>query len=163
MESSSYAELDGYGVPANCLRLSDQFYGALGRVAALGALVESRMSDVIVGWTSSTDLAGRRMSDLVARFQQIRNERQDVPLQLIDLVADADAAMKERNILIHSVWPSEDAGWKHEARIVKKTVVVRPYATVSTAGEGLSDIVAVIGRLAAVIRPLGNYVSAPAS
>ena len=63
------------------------------------------------------------MSDLVARFEAIKNERADVPARLVQTVADADSAMKERNSLIHSLWPGEDPGWKHEVRVAKKHVV----------------------------------------
>ena len=37
MGGLSYFSVDAYGVPANCLSLSDGFDGALGRVAAIGA------------------------------------------------------------------------------------------------------------------------------
>ena len=69
--------------------------------------------------------------------------------------------MKERNSLIHSLWPGEDQGWKHEARIVKKHIVVRPYSTASTDVAGVDDVVAVISHLVAVIRPLGDFVYTP--
>ena len=49
---------DPFGIPARVLSLSDDFYGALGRVAALGALVELRFSDVVVQWGGRSRRSG---------------------------------------------------------------------------------------------------------
>ena len=105
---------DAFGVPSNVLRLSDQFYGGLGRVAALGAIVELRMSDIVVLWGGETSDAGKPIHYLMGRFREITKARrdadQDVPEGLNRVVAEARAVMKERNELIHSLWPGNSDG-----------------------------------------------------
>jgi hypothetical protein len=74
---------DAYSVPSNVLRLSDEFYGGLGRIAALGAIVELRMSDIVVLWGREDADTGQQMRLLVDRFREIKKARldagQDVP------------------------------------------------------------------------------------
>lgn len=47
---AGYSEEDHYGVPGRVLHLTDEFYGGLGRVAALTPVVELRLSNVVVLW-----------------------------------------------------------------------------------------------------------------
>ena len=42
--------VDEFGLPRHVLSKSDDFYAALGRVAAVAAIVELRMSDVVELW-----------------------------------------------------------------------------------------------------------------
>lgn len=117
MSSEGYFDVDRYGVPGRMLNLSDAFYGAPGRVAALGALVELRMSDIVVLWGRETSDTGVFMQHLTDRFREIKKSRldvvQDIPEGLIQAVADAKSVMKERNELLHGLWPGEDIGWRN--------------------------------------------------
>ena len=104
-------------MPRRILNLSDDFYGGLGRVAALGALVELRLSNVIVLWGHDANDEGKPIHHLSKRFESIRKARieagYEFPVGLIDAVATATDAMAERNELLHSMWPGEASGWRN--------------------------------------------------
>lgn len=145
---------DAYGVPGNVLRLSDEFYGGLGRIAALGAIVELRMSDIVVLWGREDADTGQQMRFLVDRFREIKKARfdagQDVPEGLVRAVAAARAAMDERNELIHSLWPGEDIGWRN-----------RRGGSVPTVHLGVPALRDVIGNLLRASEGLGRYLYSP--
>jgi hypothetical protein len=154
MSGVAYFSVDAFGVPGRVLGLSDEFYGALGRVAALGALVELRMSDVVVLWGRDQSDTGKLMKQLTDRFKAIRNERlkagKHVPDGLAKAVAAAVAVMLERNELLRSLWPGEEKGWRN-----------RSTGSVPTKYIGLSDVTAVIARLVDAVDGFRPYLSSP--
>ena len=151
---TGYFEVDAYGVPGRVLGLTDEFYGALGRIAALGALVELRMSDIVVQWGRETSDTGVFMQHLTGRIEEITKARrkagQDVPPGLAPAVKTARSAMDERNQLLHSLWPSEDSGWRN-----------RRDGTEPTEYVGLPALGEVIGRLVEAVDRLGPFLSSP--
>jgi hypothetical protein len=58
--------------------------------------------------------------------------------------------MKQRNELIHSLWPGEDIGWRN-----------RPGGSVPTVHLGVPALGAVIERLLRAIEGLGLYLYSP--
>jgi hypothetical protein len=98
---NDFGQLDDFGVPANTFGpVPDSFYGAIGRIAMLGALVESRFADVagaVLG-VPEADIAGWTVA-------------------LTTACEDAVAVMWRRNDMIHSLWPSPDVyganGWRN--------------------------------------------------
>jgi hypothetical protein len=151
---TGYFEVDAYGVPGRVLGLTDEFYGALGRIAALGALVELPMSDIVVQWGRETCDTGAFMQHLTGRIEEITKARrkagQDVPPGLAPAVKDARSAMDERNQLLHSLWPSEDAGWRN-----------RRDGTEPTEYVGLPALREVIGRLVEAVDGLVPFLYSP--
>ena len=154
MNDGVYGHDDDFGVPRRMLNLSDDFYGGLGRVAALGALVELRLSNVIVLWGDDANDEGKPIHHLSKRFESIRKARIDAgcefPVGLIDAMAAATGAMAERNELLHSMWPGEASGWRN-----------RPGGTVTTRYAGVAAVREVIGRLVAAVEGLGPYLRSP--
>lgn len=154
MSGVGYFSTDEFGVPGRVLSLSNDFYGALGRVAALGALVELRMSDIVVIWGFDQSDTGRPMSLLTDRFHGIRKERlkagKHVPDGLVKAVDAAAGVMRERNQLLHSLWPGEGKGWRN-----------RSTGSVPTEYIGIPDVTAVIGRLVDAVDGFGAYLSSP--
>lgn len=150
----AYGSKDTFGVPGRVLSLSDEFFGALGRVAALGAVVELRVSDIVVLWGKNSEDAGQNMGRLARRFKEIAKSRveagQDVPAQLTTAIKSASAVMKERNELLHSLWPREDSGWRN-----------RREGTLPTHFVGIADVLEVIDRLVKAIDALGWYLRSP--
>jgi len=65
-------------------------------------------------------------------------------------VKAARSAMDERNQLLHSLWPREDAGWRD-----------RPSGTVPTEYVGLPALRDVIGRLVEAVDGLGHFLYSP--
>ncbi|HWL41784.1 MAG TPA: hypothetical protein VNQ73_02485 [Ilumatobacter sp.] len=151
---TGYFDVDAYGVPGRMLGLTDEFYGALGRIAALGALVELRMSHIVVQWGGETSDTGALMQQLTGRTGEIIKARhkagQDVPSGLAPAVKAARSAMDERNQLLHSLWPREDAGWRN-----------RPNGTKPTEYVGLPALRDVIGRLVEAVDGLGHFLYSP--
>lgn len=154
-------EEDAFGVPGRMLNLSDDFYAALGRVAAIGALVDLKMSDLIRAWTKSDEISGQALRYQLEQFEQLRKERSDVPDRLIDAVAEIDAAMKQRHTLIHGIWPGETIGWLNVARKVRKRKVVRPAGSMPNEVVGVEDVKAVIRRLVAAVDGVVPFISSP--
>lgn len=149
-----YGAIDAFGVPGRVLSLSDEFFGALGRVAALGAIVELRVSDIVVLWGKNAQDAGQNMAQLTRRFREIAKTRaearHEVPDGLITAINTARAAMKERNELLHSLWPREDLGWRN-----------RREGTLPTQYIGIDDVREVISRLVIAVDSLGRYLRSP--
>lgn len=154
MGGTPYGSVDAFGVPGRVLSLSDEFYGALGRVAALGALVELRLSDVVVLWGKDPHDTGRFVQQLASRFEEIKKSRaeagQAVPDGLVRAVHAARVAMKERNELLHSLWQGEELGWRNSRG-----------GSVSTTYIGLPAVREVIGRLVGAVDGLGAYLYSP--
>jgi len=145
---------DDFGVPNNMLRVSDNFYCGLGRIAALGAVVELRMSDVVVLWGGDSTDGGKPMRRLVDRFFEITQVRSaaglDTPDGLRHAVSHARAAMDKRNEVIHSLWPGEYLGWRN-----------RPRGAVPTVHVGIAALRTVIEHLVEVTNELGHYLYSP--
>jgi hypothetical protein len=149
IDADSGPATDSFGVPARVLNLSDEFYGALGRVAALGAIVELRLSDIVVLWSGDQGLAGKNVSQVADSFKKL-GERREIPEGLRMAFDGARAAMSERNELLHSLWPREDAGWRNR----REGVIATTYVDVD-------GVIEVIGRLVDASDALGHYLHSP--
>ena len=114
---------DEFGVPDNTFGpVPEKFYGLLGRIVALGALVEMRFGTVIERITerSEDSLAGWQMGRLGAEFDKVEKQRsgEGRPLSagMVALRSQARDAMERRNALVHSLWPNptleEARGWR---------------------------------------------------
>lgn len=145
---------DRFGVPGNVLTLPDDFYGALGRIAAVGALVELNVSHIVVMWGNDQADAGRLMSHLSKRFKTIKRARiaakLEMPGALVRAIAAAESAMHKRNEVLHSLWPHEDLGWRN-----------RPEGTELTEPVGIDALCAVIAELVAALDGLREHVRSP--
>jgi hypothetical protein len=154
-------EEDAFGVPGRMLNLSNDFYGALGRVAAMGALAELKMSDLIRAWTKSDEISGQPLRYQLDRFKLLRMERDDVPPRLVQAVSDIEAVMMQRHELIHGIWPGEAIGWRNVAKKISKGKVVRPAGAVPNEIVGVEDIKAVVRRVVAAIDGVVPFISSP--
>lgn len=151
-QESKYS--DRFGVPHRVLRLHDDFFGALGRVAALAAIVELRLSDLVVTWGNQQKDTGAPVKRLAGRFDEIVRERRAAGLtvrdEMVDAVVYAVAVLEERNELLHSLWPAEDLGWRNKR-----------LGPLTTTHKGLADVQQVIGRLCAASDKLYDFLSSP--
>lgn len=133
---------------------SDAPLGALGRVAALGALVELRLSNIVRSWGGQPEDEGQLMDHLYKRFKEIKAERQAAGLSTPDGLSEAVTAarrvMRKRNALLHSMWPSETTGWRN-----------RPSGPVPTEAAGIDSVREVIDELVATVEALGQYLYSP--
>lgn len=114
-------EPDEFGVPLNFLGpQSEDFYGAIGRIALLGALLEYR---VLVLYQA---LVGARQDEhtQLSATQLIACARRDMPRLRDDdqrsgigkFLDDAEAVARRRNDYMHSLWPVQTGarlfGWR---------------------------------------------------
>lgn len=114
---------DDFGVPLNMLGHHDeQFYSAVGRIAALAALLEDRCLQLLrsiedleppdssTGLTPSTKNSGARsvLKKLAAYDARlVGSARLD---GLASFCEDAGIAVDTRNTVIHSLWPAQGGG-----------------------------------------------------
>ena len=145
---------DRFGIPRNVLNLTDDFYGGLGRVAALASIVELRLSNVVAQWGGRREDDGQPVNALKKRFKAIEEERRgankEMPDALSAAVVSATDALQERNEVLHSLWPREDSGWRN-----------RPTGTVTTTYQGVEDLQGVIERLLAASDALFLFLRSP--
>lgn len=114
-------EPDEFGVPLNFLgSQSEDFYGAIGRIALLGALLEYRL---LVLYQA---LVGARQDEhtQLSATQLIERARTEIHLLRDDgqrstvgrFLDDAEAVARRRNDYVHSLWPVQSGtrlfGWR---------------------------------------------------
>lgn len=118
---------DRYGVPNQLFgQLPDDFYGLIGRVVAVSALVETQLGDLVatLADTVQSTFAGQDGGRAVKTARRLLlfplaarpSVSYAMAAQLNDLVDRIEEAMRERNDIVHSVWPGaslENArGWR---------------------------------------------------
>lgn len=111
-------EPDRFGVPGNMFgAVPDDFYGAMGRIVNLGAMVEHKLCLLVMalGGLEEDVVAGEQMGDLTKRFDKVAGKR-TLPADMITARVDAEQVMFARNAMVHSLWPSPTAadarGWR---------------------------------------------------
>lgn len=146
--------VDEFGLPRRVLSKSDDFYAALGRIAAVAAIVEMRMSVVVEEWGFTAKFRGESRSVLVRQFKRIVNDRTQrgvyMPTELVAAFAAAASALERRNEVLHSLWPPTGVGWRNRPDGSEET-------TINTRGE-LRDL---IRQLVDASDGLSNYLGTP--
>jgi hypothetical protein len=107
---------DASGVPDIVFgRHDEQFYGALGRVACLAALLEEQLR-VLLQTLHQTDQAAFARMPVGKVVKEIRAEikkgpRADREREIVGTyLVSASEALVERNNMLHSLWPAQDDG-----------------------------------------------------
>ena len=153
---------DDFGIPGNVFgAVPEAFYGALGRVVALGALVEMRLGQVVMELEAVPEsvVAGLQIAQLKDRLEKLRKHRVEtarpLPLQLLTLVEEAGRAMARRNELVHSLWSNptmnEARGWR-PARQGLRPDPANAAVWVTVDERGLRVLIADLVRLATELR-----------
>ena len=106
---------DRFGVPDSVSGLhSEDFYGAIGRVAMLSALIEHQALEVLQVMTHSSQDKYVRLS-----VSQLVEEARRTPAPvdadgnariLMGYFDDVEAASRRRNDYLHSLWPAQPGG-----------------------------------------------------
>jgi hypothetical protein len=119
---------DGFGVPNNMLgKVPENFYGLLGRVVSITALMEAKLDDLVGTLTDKVQSkfagqdTGRALSMARRMFIFPLAERPSTPYRVakeaLDLLDRVEALAHERNSVVHSVWPGvsldDVRGWRH--------------------------------------------------
>lgn len=107
---------DAFGVPEYVLGShDDQFYGAVGRVACLAAVIEERLRVLLQTLRHANQAAFSKMpvgKVLVSlRSDTSRVASTDRECQIVTTyLGDASEAFQGRNDVLHSLWPAQDDG-----------------------------------------------------
>lgn len=124
--------VDDFGVPDSILgRHEERFYGAVGRIACLAALIEQNVLDVhqaLHGEGQEGD--HRRPSGSIARQDRdhlaalsnsgdFSGELDEVD-EVFNYFTGVISALERRHAVVHSVWPAQDTGDYFRHRPVRK-------------------------------------------
>lgn len=115
---------DRWGVPASMCGIHDEdFYGLVGRIALIAALLEDRLHVLYcsLAQVPQETRSGESGSALVklcqARVERFPHEQQD---KAVEVLRAASAALSRRHEVVHSLWPgsaeSEGRGWRPARR-----------------------------------------------
>ena len=153
---------DAFGIPDNVFgTVPEVIYCALGRVVALGALVEMRLGQVVMELARlpESEVAGQQMGQLMERIDKLSKRRVEsgtpLPARLLALVEETGRAMRHRNELVHSLWANptlaDARGWR-PAKTNDRVSEANPIAWVRIDEAGLRAFVFDLVRLARELR-----------
>ena len=151
-------EPDEFGVPANMFGfVPEDFIRGIGRIVMTAALVENVFSHVVMTLMHASEdaIAGWQSGRLLEKFDHIARVRTPSP-RLLEVRTEFEDLMDRRNELVHSLWPFHGGlpprGW-------------RPVTPAKRGEDGdhivwvqpdIDDLKALIGRLVALHRSLGD-------
>jgi len=139
---------DRFGIPGNVFGAHDEdFFSALGRVAALSALIEHQALVTFQTMTNAlqsehTQLAASQLTEKACKaLRPINDDQHKQTLQRY--FQDVGAALRERNDYIHNLWPSQPGdrlfGWRHSRD--KNAPADKQYASLETTMSELKDFI----------------------
>ena len=159
-------EPDDFGVPGNTFgSVPERFYGALGRIVALGALSEMQFASLVCHLARLTEktLAGHQMKQIVERFDKLAEKQsaagRPLPEEVVAIRIDLKAAMDERNALVHSSWPTVTLELARGWRTVPKSLRTSDDEYVVWTETNIDEMTALIGRLAAFGGRMQRYMN----
>jgi hypothetical protein len=103
---------DQYGIPGNTFgHVPEEFYGVVGRVVMLSALIENKYTDLAtkLDGTAEAIHAGKSIGQLEKEFKRIDSDRAPSPRR-IEVLAEMKLVLEKRNAIVHSLWPSPTLG-----------------------------------------------------
>lgn len=106
---------DRFGIPDSIFGIhGDDFYGGIGRVAVLSALIEHQALGILQTMTSSLQSEHSRLpaNQLIDKACKTLNSINDCESRtvLLSYFNDIEAALRRRNDYIHSLWPAKPEG-----------------------------------------------------
>lgn len=119
--TGNWLGVDDFGVPIHFFgRHREEFYGAIGRIALLAALVDYQALTIYqtmlnLPQTTDTQLPARKLVDKARKaLEPIREDENRKSLS--QYFGDIDEVIRERNSYIHSLWPAQPGeelyGWR---------------------------------------------------
>jgi len=106
---------DSFGIPDELLGPHpEEFYGAVGRIVTLSALLENGLLSLVEKLKSDPQgsLAKLPATDLVVEGRKHLSRFDDAAqrARAESFFADLDGALKQRNDVTHNVWPAQPGG-----------------------------------------------------
>lgn len=139
---------DRYGIPSRFFGQVDaEFFGLIGRVAMVAAVLENRLTVLVTELTGSPQdkQAGKMSSELIAEIEKELDKRSaEFKAEGNVLIVRLQAAFAGRNEVVHSLWPNPTLAhaWGH--RLVKprkQTTPGDPSVAVTTDEEALIGLI----------------------
>jgi hypothetical protein len=111
---------DAYGVPEGFFgRVPEEFYGLVGRVAMVAAIVDEKVSNLACGLhpeVMQQEYAGKPAKALRDLARAGLERTPDFKDRGIDLLDRTENGLRNRHALVHSVWPNPTvdsaSGWR---------------------------------------------------
>lgn len=106
-----WAQPDKFGIPSNYFgSVPETFYGIVGRVALLAALVELEMLRLLwfLDRSRAQEVYAGKPAGQLLKLCRARLRSCGPPLHSLGsgLLDEAESALAERNVVVHSLWPS---------------------------------------------------------
>jgi hypothetical protein len=158
-------ETDQYGVPLNLLpKAPEEFYGRLGRIVHLAALLETRLYDLYCRLSGfpPEDRAGDRASAIIKACEELAGGLDDESMcaSVVEFLERARSALETRNAVVHSLWPTEGVGWRYVGKKRRKDDG-RMTATTGIATQDLRGVVTELVFLCERCRDIESRLPAP--
>lgn len=156
--------VDDYGLPADILgRQPDEFYGAIGRVVCVCAVLEDTVTTLrhTLAATQQGQYTQQQVSKQIDAARSLSQKLGDSALRTIRLfLDDVEVAFRRRNDLVHSSFPAQPDGriWGHRPNRDRSVID----GTADYVETSINDLRAFIGELAELVRRF-NQVHAMAS
>ena len=96
---------DNFGVPGNMFGpITEEMFGAIGRVVAITSLVEMNAVDLItmIDHLSQTETAGKSISAVLNQRKQAKKPA--LPTDVVALLTEVTDALDERHAVAHGLW-----------------------------------------------------------
>ena len=145
-------DTDSYGLPSQIFGPHpDEFYGAVGRVALLSALLEQQLADI--RHTLARARQGEYTHQPVSQQIEIATKlASSLPEERMTTVGGylsrARAAVEQRNAVIHSIFPAQSSGELIGHRPVRdKTVLDGSASWTRIDFKGLRDLIGELAQL----------------
>lgn len=148
--------------------VNEDFYGLVGRVALVATLLEDRLHVLFCALASAPQdrLAGATGTTLIkecgAHLDRFPAERRD---EARAVLADAEAALRKRHEVIHSLWPftgrSQVRGWRNVPKS-RRQCDAQPVEWTSLHAEQLLDLLTNLVNLVDRCRQAELWVPPPA-
>jgi hypothetical protein len=146
--------VDKYSIPDSIFGyVPEEFYALMGRVVMLGAFLESRLENLLVSMSRSPqdEHAGKHAGLLLKHCRlALASQPSEVKLLATEVLDRAEKALRKRNELVHSVWPSPTldraSGWSSVPGALRQ----HPGHPTRWAETSESDLHALIGQMVAL-------------
>ena len=145
---------DRFGVPSNWFgAVPDDFYGLLGRVVMVAAVVENRLTTLLaaVNGGDTQKFAGLAARQSINELRREAAEFEDLVKSDTEQIPDSASTLFDvRNGLVHSLWPNPtlERAWGHRGVTVgRRTTEGSASVAIETSADDLRALIANFVRL----------------
>lgn len=150
---------DSYAIPPNMFgNIPEEFFGALGRVVMVTALLELRLLDLVTALdhTMQEEHAGEPGRELIRACRTLLPDQDpSLSAEALDMLDRVHDALGMRNAVVHSLWPSPSTaaafGWRPVTKS-KRAAAGQPFVDINVSLTELQNLVRrMVGLIAEVM------------